>query len=73
MFILISFIVVIVLSSAQLVVGQNDTIKVINGLSIVGDVKNFRRNTFKVEVDFSTSDIRIDWDDIESIWIQNSS
>ena len=72
MFVRISLIIIMLVSTTQWVVGQNDTIRVKNGLSIVGEVKNFRRNMFTVDVDFSDNNIRIEWDDIESIDTQGS-
>ena len=58
--------------SINLVVAQNDTIKVKNGIVLTGNVKNFERDIFTIETDFSDNDIRIDWDDINSISTQSN-
>jgi hypothetical protein len=72
MFLRFLWVLIIILFSASRVDAQNDTIVVKNDMVLVGTVKKMTSEVFTIETDFSSNDIRIEWENIKYVKIQSN-
>ncbi len=66
------FLIVIILLSAVFVYSQNDSLVLINGDVIIGELKDMDRGVVTFETDYSDSDFKIEWNGITEIYTVSS-
>jgi hypothetical protein len=72
MFLRFLWILIIIHFSVKIVEAQNDTIVVNNDIVLVGTLKKMTSEMFTIETDFSSNDIRIEWENIKYVNIQSN-
>ena len=62
-----TLLIVISLFFIVVVFGQNDSLLLINGDNIIGEIKDMDRGVVTIETDYSDDDFKIEWDGIKEI------
>ena len=72
MFLRFQWAMIIIQFSASIAHAQNDTIVVTNEIVLVGTVKKMTSEMFTIETEFSSNDIRIEWENIKHVNTQSN-
>jgi putative salt-induced outer membrane protein YdiY len=60
----------VLIISSQFLYAQSDSLVLINGNQIVGEVKGLNRNVLTVETNYSDEDFKIEWDGVMKIYTE---